>query len=75
MSSQTPAALASGAREWTRASLAQEPGYRELTLWTNDIFVAARRTYQASGFRLVREEPHHSFGHDLVGRTWRLDLG
>ena len=49
-------------------------GYRTLRLWTNDVLVAARTIYQARGFRLVEEEPHHSFGHDLVGEIWQLDL-
>lgn len=53
---------------------AKELDYRRLTLWTNDILGSARRIYQATGFRLVEEEKHHSFGHDLVGQTWVLDL-
>jgi len=53
---------------------ARAKGYRTLTLWTNDILVAARKIYQAAGFQLVKEEAHHSFGKDLVGQTWDLDL-
>jgi GNAT superfamily N-acetyltransferase len=55
-------------------AFARTKGYQTLTLWTNDILVAARRIYQAAGFVLVAEENHRSFGHDLVGQNWDLDL-
>ncbi len=46
--------------------------YREITLWTQSVLVAARHIYKAAGFRLIRSEPHHSFGQELVGETWDL---
>lgn len=49
-------------------------GYGRITLWTNDILVAARKIYIDAGFKKVGEERHHSFGHHLVGETWELEL-
>jgi DNA-binding MarR family transcriptional regulator/GNAT superfamily N-acetyltransferase len=53
---------------------ARAAGYRKIVLWTQSMLTAAHRIYQAAGFRLLKEEPHHSFGHDLVGQEWELDL-
>jgi DNA-binding MarR family transcriptional regulator/N-acetylglutamate synthase-like GNAT family acetyltransferase len=55
-------------------AFARTAGYRTLSLWTNDVLAAARHIYQSRGFELVREEPHHSFGKDLVGQYWDLAL-
>jgi len=53
---------------------AREAGYRKVVLWTNDVLGSARRIYQARGFSLVEEERHYSFGKDLVGQNWELEL-
>jgi DNA-binding MarR family transcriptional regulator/GNAT superfamily N-acetyltransferase len=53
---------------------AREAGYKSITLWTQSILVAARAIYQRAGFRLVKEEKHRSFGVDLVGETWEMEL-
>ncbi|MDB5528293.1 MAG: MarR family transcriptional regulator [Devosia sp.] len=49
-------------------------GYRRVILWTQDCLASARRIYQATGFELVEEEKHHSFGADLNGQYWALNL-
>jgi GNAT superfamily N-acetyltransferase len=58
----------------TCLDFARAAGYRRITLWTNDVLASARRIYQATGFELVEQEPHHSFGHNLVGQNWARDL-
>lgn len=63
------ARLVAECRQFARAA-----GYERIVLWTNSILVSARRIYEAAGYRVVGSEPHRSFGHDLVGETWQLDL-
>ncbi len=53
---------------------ARERGYRRIVLWTNANLAAARGIYRKAGYRLTGSEPHHSFGLDLVGETWELEL-
>ena len=55
-------------------AFARQAGYRRLTLWTNDPLTSAARIYLSAGFLLMEQEPHHSFGVDLVGQTYELDL-
>jgi GNAT superfamily N-acetyltransferase len=58
----------------TCLDFARQAGYARLELWTNDVLAAARRVYLRHGFTLVRQEPHHSFGADLVGQTYETSL-
>ncbi|HEX6718074.1 MAG TPA: helix-turn-helix domain-containing GNAT family N-acetyltransferase [Pyrinomonadaceae bacterium] len=53
---------------------ARQKGYRKIVLWTNDGLHTARHLYEEAGFKLVQEERHHSYGHDLVGQYWELKL-
>ena len=53
---------------------ARQVGYEKIMLWTNSVLDAARHIYEQEGYQLIEEEPHHSFGHDLLGQNWELDL-
>lgn len=53
---------------------ARRAGYRRIVLWTNNRLDAARRIYESSGFRLIREEPHESFEDGSLGQYWELEF-
>ena len=53
---------------------AKTAGYSSMTLWTQSNLTAARGIYQRAGFKLTAQEPHRSFGVDLIGETWDIKL-
>jgi GNAT superfamily N-acetyltransferase len=53
---------------------AREAGYQRMTLWTNHPLVSARKIYLSRGFTLASEEPHQSYGADLIGQVYELTL-
>ena len=72
-----PAARGLGlGRRLTAAAVdfARAAGYRRVTLWTNDILLAARGIYGGMGFTLTASKPHALFGPAMVGEDWDLAL-
>lgn len=53
---------------------ARAAGFARMRLWTNHPLAAARSIYLSRGFTLAQEEPHHSYGADLIGQFYELDL-
>jgi DNA-binding MarR family transcriptional regulator/predicted GNAT family acetyltransferase len=53
---------------------ARSAGYRRITLWTNDVLLAARTISQQTGFRLVASAPHQDFGPPMIGEDWERAL-
>jgi DNA-binding MarR family transcriptional regulator/predicted GNAT family acetyltransferase len=53
---------------------ARDAGYRKIALWTQSVLTDARTIYERAGFVRVEEKRHRSFGVDLVGETWELEL-
>ena len=55
-------------------AFARRAGYERMKLWTNHPLSAARRIYVARGFTLVSQEAHQSFGAELIGQVYELNL-
>jgi ribosomal protein S18 acetylase RimI-like enzyme len=51
---------------------ARQVGYEKITLWTQSNLSAARAIYEKTGFKLVSQQNHKSFGKELVAETWEL---
>jgi DNA-binding MarR family transcriptional regulator/GNAT superfamily N-acetyltransferase len=67
--------LGLGARLVARClDFAREAGYADIVLLTYDQLTAARRVYQAAGFRLDAEHPEEAFGQQMNCQTWSRAL-
>jgi DNA-binding MarR family transcriptional regulator/GNAT superfamily N-acetyltransferase len=55
-------------------AFARGKGFRKLMLWTHANLQAARAVYKSRGFQLVKSEPLHAYGQDLVNEIWELKL-
>lgn len=55
-------------------AFAKNTGYKRMKLWTNHPLAAARKIYLSRGFTRTQEEPHHSWGADLIGQIYELNL-
>lgn len=53
---------------------ARQAGYSKITLWTNNVLLAARHIYAKAGYQRVGQEAHESFGHSMISETWELVL-
>ena len=53
---------------------ARRAGYKKITLWTHSVLTAARHIYEKAGFKLMRSEPHKSWGRPVVSEHWDLQL-
>ncbi|MDQ6934143.1 MAG: GNAT family N-acetyltransferase [Actinomycetota bacterium] len=58
----------------TCVAFARQAGYARMRLWTNHPLAAARAIYRQRGFVPISEEPHRSFGVDLIGQIYERDL-
>ena len=58
----------------TCLDFARQAGYRRMRLWTTDPLVAARELYLSRGFRLTGSVPHRSYGKEMLGQTYDLEL-
>jgi len=54
---------------------ARATGYKRIELCTQSELTAARRLYEAAGFKRVGSEKHRMFGKPTTAEFWRLELG
>ncbi len=55
-------------------AFARSADYKKVTLWTHRNLTAARHIYKTAGFKLMRTEPHESWGKPVIGEHWDLAL-